>query len=164
MRQQSTTTFRERTRPPWLLLLGLFVIVTAASEALEVHGDDWWRSVAHGGLLFTGFATCLLLVNVQVTDGAITWAKRGGGPQLPIEQLAAIRILTGPALRASRKRLTPSFRLHCPVWERTGVQLVTEVDGARYEYLLAVRDLAGLLHSIGRPDLVVHHDQVPVPI
>lgn len=161
----SDAQFRERTRPPWLWLGALLLFMFVVAEVLDLFGPDWWRSVLYGAIPTTGMAIYLGLVVTEVRSGVVSWARRGGGPQIPIDQLVAIRVLSGPAMRESRKRLTPSFRLHCPIWERVGIQLVREEEpGRRREYLIAVRDVPGFLAAIDRPELITAQDHVPVPI
>lgn len=89
------------------------------------------------------------------------WYRRGVQPitlddegrRVPIDRIVARRVLHGPALREVRNRLTPSFRLHCPIYERIGIQIVTvDDDGRRVEHLYAVRDHPAFLRATGAED------------
>ena len=143
--------FVERTRPPWLLAGLLAVALYVLSELLDLFPDEAWRSAAFALIIVGFFVVYLGLVVVRVEDGTLTWARRAGGPRIPVAGIVAAEVLTGPALREVRTQLTPSFRIHSPVWERVGVCLVVVTDGEPVTYLVTVRDIDGFLAALGRP-------------
>lgn len=162
-------TFRERMHPPWWCWPAAFAWITTIGLVLGF--GDGWTDVAG----FSAIATAFLggyasLIVVQVRDGAIITARRAGGRRLPITDIVDVRVLTGRALREVRNRLTPSFRLHCPIWYRFGVQIITlDDDGQRIEHLYGIHDSVGFLRAIGAtgPHLdghLEHHHHRGVPL
>lgn len=157
-------SFRERSRPPLLVvLLGLAASVSI-TFALPVGYESVWHQTATAVLPVAFLAGFTVLIVVEVRDGEVRWARRAGGVRISPERLVAVRVLHGRALREVRRRLTPSLRLHCPVWERVGVQLVaTDDEGRRVEHLVAVRDLSGFLRAL-EPGPVEEVADPPVPV
>lgn len=157
--------FRERMRPPswcWLATVAGLTLV----GRLSGFGDGWpdVAGVAAVVTLLLGlYASAIVL---EVRDGAIVTARRAGGRRLPVTDIVDTRALTGRALREVRNRLTPSFRLHCPIWYRRGLQIVTlDADGERVEHLYGLHDAPGFLRAIGTPEgSVAHHDRRGVPV
>lgn len=157
-------SFRERSRPPlWVVLVGL-VAFTAVTFVLPLEFEGIWHQLATAVLPVVLLLTFTVLIRVEVRDGEVLWARRAGGVRIPLDQLVAVRVVHGRALQEVRNRLTPSLRLHCPIWERVGVQLVALDDaGERVEHLVAVRDLPRFLTAIDRgPAAEVTAPPVPV--
>lgn len=153
-------SFRERSRPPVVVVLLALAASVALTFALPIGYEGVWHQTATAVLPVVVLAGFTVLIVVEVRDGEVRWARRAGGVRLSLEQLVAVRVLHGRALREVRGRLTPSFRLHCPVWERVGVQLVAlDDEGARVEHLVAVRDVAGFLAALERGPV----DEVAAP-
>lgn len=142
-------TFRERMHPPWWCWPAAFVWIAGLAGLLGIS-DGWPAAVRDGAVvtaLLGGYAS---LIVIQVHEGAIVTARRAGGRRLPITDIVHVRVLTGRALREVRNRLTPSLRLHCPIWYRLGVQIITlDDDGDRIEHLYGLHDASGFLRAIG---------------
>lgn len=148
----TTTSFRERhTVPLWAIAVGL-AWCTFVAWIVGVADTPLGLLVA-GSLLPAFLVLYAIAMVVEVHDGDIVVGRRAGGRRVPIDRIVARRVLHGPALREVRNRLTPSFRLHCPIYERIGIQIVTvDDDGRRVEHLYAVRDHPAFLRATGAED------------
>lgn len=162
---RSAAIFRERMHPPWWCWVTVFVWVTLGAGVVGI-GDTWLDAARNAAVVTLFLGAFSSLIVLQVTERDIVTARRAGGRRLPVDEVIDHRLVTGPALREVRNRLTPSFRLHCPLWYRCGVQLITlDDEGRRVEHLYGVRDAAGFLSAIGAPEgSVTHHEQRGVPL
>lgn len=159
-------TFRERFRPPPARWLVAFLATMMVAATVLSIGDDLVSRLVYSSLPALFLLVFGPLTVVQVRDGRVYTSRRAGGRGLAIDDIVDRRSLTGPAVKEVRDRLTPSLRLHCPLWYRQGIQLIT-LDGAGegIEHLYGVRDVGAFLDALDTPPRSVpHHTTRGVPI